>query len=629
MQTVVKTSITHQLTRLFMFVSFVGITLITLAFIIHDLYLFRVNYERTLNSISAVIAANTIPALEFNDTETATEVLGALQAEPQITSATVYDKDKNRFGYYLRSNTQIAPSDRLNKPIGQKLSYEYVTSVSPITSKAGTIGYLVIESSLSELYSAIQKYMLIVVSVILSVIGIIYLIAQKLQTVIAQPILTLTEASKQIAQGDFEQTITIQSNNEIAALAQSFNQMTQHLRTTTVSRDYVDNVLNSMSDMLLVLSLNHNKLFIERVNRAVLNCLSYETQQIVGHPIETFLIHEELFDQNSYAYNLLRAGQLKDFEAEFLTKSGEKVLISLSSAPLAASRGGAHIVAIVRDIREMKHLQEREKALIQQTAEIEKNRAHELETKNQELNKINEALENKTGELTRSNQELEQFAYVSSHDLQEPLRMVSSYMRLLEQEYKGKLGEEADKYIHFAVDGAFRMQALINDLLSYSRVSSKGKPFLLVDLNELIQEVLGDLKLAIDENQAKIIHTQSLPALMVDKTQIRQVFQNLIGNALKFKGDTAPIINIAVESKDDNWLFSVRDNGIGFEASKYKERIFVIFQRLHTRKEYPGTGIGLSVCKKIVERHGGKIWVDSEVGKGSTFYFTLPKGDPS
>ena len=227
-------------------------------------------------------------------------------------------------------------------------------------------------------------------------------------------------------------------------------------------------------------------------------------------------------------------------------------------------------------------------------------------------------------ELNRSNRDLEEFAYVASHDLQEPLRMVVSYLQLLERRYKGKLDSDADEFIGFAVDGAKRMQALINDLLAYSRVGRAAGHTGRVDTTDVVERAVEDLRRAIDDSGAVVTH-DSLPAVWGDASQIRQLFQNLIANAIKFHGPERPAIHVsgdaAVGSADAE--FGVADNGIGIEP-EYQERIFKLFQRLHGRGTYPGTGIGLAVCKKIVERHGGRIWVQSSPGQGATFRFTLP-----
>jgi len=224
-------------------------------------------------------------------------------------------------------------------------------------------------------------------------------------------------------------------------------------------------------------------------------------------------------------------------------------------------------------------------------------------------------------ELKRSNNELQQFAYVASHDLQEPLRMISSYLQLIERRYKDKLDRDADEFIEYAVDGAKRLQNMINGLLEFSRVETGGQLFEPVDCEKVLDDTLANLKVAIEENSAVINH-DLLPTVMADRSQMLQLFQNLIGNAIKFRGQEAPRIYVSNRRKDDEWIFSVKDNGIGIEE-QYKERIFDLFERLHGRG-YSGTGIGLSVCKRIVERHGGKIWLESGDGRGSTFYFTIP-----
>ena len=238
---------------------------------------------------------------------------------------------------------------------------------------------------------------------------------------------------------------------------------------------------------------------------------------------------------------------------------------------------------------------------------------------------IQYAIERKKMEkqLRQSNEELEQFAYVASHDLQEPLRMITSYLQLLEKRYKGKLDKSADEFIGFAVDGAVRMQRLISDLLKYSRVGTQKKEFHLVDCESIFQQVLSNLKIIIQENGAQITH-DPLPAVLGDDTQLIQLFQNLIGNAVKFRGPDAPVVHVSSEEKAKEWVFCVKDNGIGIDA-KFCDRIFKIFQRLHTREEYSGTGIGLAVCKRIIEGHGGRIWIESELGKGTRFYFNLPR----
>jgi signal transduction histidine kinase len=233
-----------------------------------------------------------------------------------------------------------------------------------------------------------------------------------------------------------------------------------------------------------------------------------------------------------------------------------------------------------------------------------------------------EQLANKVEELARSNCDLEQFAYVASHDLQEPLRMVAAYTQLLSERYQGKLDSAADRYIGYAVEGATRMQGLLEDLLAFSRVGRNGVTPAPTDVNSAINEVLKNLDLAMKEHGVTVT-CHPLPTVMADRFQLVQLFQNLLGNAIKFRAKRNSSVTISAEEKGHEWLFSVFDNGIGI-AEEHKDLVFKIFQRLHTRVEYPGNGVGLAICKKIVEHNGGRIWVESELGQGSNFRFTFP-----
>ena len=251
---------------------------------------------------------------------------------------------------------------------------------------------------------------------------------------------------------------------------------------------------------------------------------------------------------------------------------------------------------------------------------------NELNVEITERRKAEEALRRSAAELARSNQDLEQFAYVASHDLQEPLRAVAGFVELLQNELKSSLNAKTTEYINYSIDGAKRMQSLINGLLEYSRVGTRGNIPALTDTKAAFDEALLRLQTSIKESGAKI-SAGNLPMVYFDGVQLSQLFQNLIGNALKFRGKQAPLITIGADRLDNNWRFSVADNGIGIEKH-YVQKIFMIFQRLHSREKYPGTGIGLAICKRIVERHNGKIWVESTPGSGSTFYFTIPdKGE--
>ncbi len=294
-------------------------------------------------------------------------------------------------------------------------------------------------------------------------------------------------------------------------------------------------------------------------------------------------------DEERHLQEYAEKGYAEDFEVRLRKKDGTEMDCLITSVERRDSDGNLAYRGVIRDITERKRAEEN--------------------------------LTRYRRDLERSNEELQQFAYVASHDLQEPLRMVSSYTQLLAKRYQGKLDEDADDFINYAVDGANRMQQLIIDLLSYSRVGTRGKEIQPAETQTALDGALANLQMAIEESGAAVTH-DPLPTVMADQSQLVQLFQNLIDNAIKFRGEEPSQVHVGAEQEDHEWLFSVRDNGIGIDP-QYRERIFVIFQRLHGREEYPGTGIGLAVCKRIVERHGGRIWVESEPGTGSTFYFTI------
>jgi PAS domain S-box-containing protein len=316
-------------------------------------------------------------------------------------------------------------------------------------------------------------------------------------------------------------------------------------------------------------------------------------------------------------------------ELEHSRRDGKRIVVASRWVLQRRNDKSEAVMEINNDITERKRAEESLRKAHGELEQRVQERTRDLKTSNEllelevaERKRAQSILAQQSAELARSNSELEQFAYIASHDLQEPLRMVGSYVQLLERNYKNLFDAKGEEYIAYAVDGAKRMQMLINDLLSYSRVGTRGNEFALTDCAGVVGLAIRNLQKAIQESGATIT-CDPLPTVLADKMQLLQLFQNLLANAIKFRADPYPEIRITAKHTDGLWQFAVKDNGIGIEQRHF-ERIFLIFQRLHSRREYPGTGMGLAICKKIVDRHGGTIWPVSEPGMGTTFFFTLP-----
>lgn len=439
----------------------------------------------------------------------------------------------------------------------------------------------------------------------LSIVGLIGFVVSRS---ISDPIRKLHEGVSVIGGGNMDHRVATDSRDEIGGLSRAFDAMVENIRKVTASRDELDREVGmrkKTEEMLMQAELKYRTLFEQspdgvllvapdtgialEFNDAACRNLGYSREEFAGLRINDYEVLENPEETRSRIATIMQKGE-DTFETRHRTKSGEArdVLVSVRQVEIS----GVHsFLCIFRDITE------RKRAL--------------------------RDLEDLAVSLERSNEELQQFAYIASHDLQEPLRMVSSYTQLLAERYNDRLDEKAKKYIHYAVDGAVRMQKLINDLLTYSRVGTKGRPPEPVETQSALGEALRNLTVVVRESGAEITN-DTLPTINADRSQLVQLFQNLIANAVKFRGKDVPRIHISARESGSEWVFSVRDNGIGIDP-QYADKIFVIFQRLHTKEEYPGTGIGLAVCKKIVERHGGRIWFESEPDKGTTFYFTMPK----
>jgi len=414
---------------------------------------------------------------------------------------------------------------------------------------------------------------------------IVAVIAVGLARTITRPVRALQAGAARFGRGELDVRLLETPGDELGALAREFNIMAAALsREQTLLRHRLERMYGLSTDLICALGFDG---YFKEVNPAFERVLGYRQDEMLTSPYIEFIHPDDRAATQAAAATLAEGQALAGFENRFRCKDGswKWLLWNATSDPREQL-----IYGMAHDVTERKQ--------------------------------VDETLKKTLAEVERSNKELEQFAYVASHDLQEPLRMVSSYTQLLAKHFGGQLDQDARDYVGYAVDGANRMQRMIQDLLLYSRAMTRGKAQEPVDLDGVLGEALANLQMTIGET-GSMISADNLPTVNADRLQLVQVFQNLVGNAIKFRkeGDS-PRVQISARRDGAEWIISVKDNGIGIDP-KHFSRLFVIFQRLHGPQQYPGTGIGLALCQRIIARHGGRIWVESAPGKGSEFLFTL------
>jgi PAS domain S-box-containing protein len=416
---------------------------------------------------------------------------------------------------------------------------------------------------------------------------------------ILRQVTALGHAAQRLTSGDLSARTTLPYEvGELGELARTFDQMAESLqaqqaetRRSNEAAHRLAAIVESSDDAIVGTDLDGT---IIHWNSGAEQMYGYPFEEIIGRPASVLVPADRPVTIADVLERITRGERIENFETVHKRKDGTDIDVSLVVSPIKTTDGAiTGVSAIARDITERKRAEEE--------------------------------LARQAEKLARSNAEQEQFVYAASHDLQEPLRTVASYIQLLAKRYQGKLGQDADEFIGFAVDGVTRMQRLIQGLLEYSRIGSSSRPFELIACDSVVREAIKNLEVGIRESDA-VVTNDPLPSVKGDAVQFIQLFQNLIGNSIKFQGADPPHVHITAKRANGGWVFSVQDNGIGIDP-QYSKRIFEIFQRLHSQADYPGTGIGLAICTKIVERHGGRVWVESEPGKGATFYFTIPMGN--
>lgn len=568
-----------------------------IAFFSYEYYSFRKSSLRQLSTVAQIIAANSTASLAFKDKNDASEILLALKSEPRIIAAALYDEENHLFATYpLNAKPELLPKQVEAK--GYRYEGNHITVFQPVIQHDKQLGMLYLKSDMQALYERFRIYSSVVILVIILTSCLAYLLSLKLQQRIADPILELAETARAISDDqDYSVRAVKVGSDELGQLTDSFNYMLMQIEKQNISiisfNHQLEQSTAELQDIMdysvdIICTLDREGNFV-KVSAASKTLWGYEPFELMNRNLKTMVHQDDMASIEEAIEQIIKIGQATDIENRFITKEGKMITMTWSARWKEKEQ---LIYCTARDATAIKNAEN----LLQKRAK----------------------------ELAYSNEELEQFAYIASHDLQEPLRMVSSFLTQLEKKYKDQLDDKAKQYIHFAVDGAVRMRRIILDLLEYSRVGKKKEHMELVDLNEIVSQVVQFCRATIEEKNAQVLW-EDLPTVKAVKVPIQQMLQNLIGNALKYqKEGVVPQVRITAIQDQHFWKIAVSDNGIGIDP-QFFDKIFVAFQRLHNSTEYSGSGIGLAICKKIAEKYGIKLWVESELDKGSTFFFTIPK----
>ncbi len=569
-----------------------------LGIVVADSLLFRGYLRRDLTALARIIADNSTAALAFNDPKAAAETLGALHARPHVVGACIYRQDASVLARYSRQDSFACPGI----PAGKiQFTRQSLTVTQTVLLSGRRIGDLVLVYDLQELYDRILLYGSTVLGFLLASSALALVFSARLRAIIATPISQLVRATTSVSQtGDYSVRAERLSDDELGVLVDRFNGMLEGIqsRDNSLRKALLDreaalrDVERERERFHFMAESMPQKIFTARPNGDI-DYFNRQWTLFTGLPFEqiknwgwTQFVHPDDLEENLRAWRQsIASGEPFIFEHRFRRADGEyRWHLSRAQAMRDADGNISMWIASNTDIHEQKEKEE---------------------------------------ELQRANDDLQQFAYSASHDLQEPIRNVAVYSELVAKRYHSVLDADGQQFLGFLQEGGRRLATLINDLLTYTRAGVEQVNEKPVAASEVLKHALSSLAEAIRESDARVTW-DALPEVYMAESHLQQVFQNLIGNALKYRSDAAPQIHVSANVRGTAWCFSVQDNGIGIDP-KYKEKIFGVFKRLHHDQKYTGTGIGLAICQRVVERYGGRIWVESETGRGATFFFTIPR----
>jgi PAS domain S-box-containing protein len=562
-----------------------ALVLAALGIVITDSLLFRGYLRRDLSALARIIADNTTASLAFDDPRSAAETLGTLRARPHVIDACMYRRDGGIFATYSRPDSTGCPP--VARESGIRLTQKAVIVSQPIVLSGRQIGTLMLQYDLGEIWERVRLYGSTVLGVLLVSSLLAFLLSSRLRDIIAAPISHLVRATTSVSEtGDYSTRAEKLSGDELGLLVDRFNEMLAGIQSRDddlkKERERFRFMAESMPQKILTARPDG---YTDYLNRQWFEYTSLPFDRMTGSDW-TQVIHPDDLEETVAAWkHSVETGEPFRLEHRIRNAAG-KYCWHLTSAHAMRDADGK-IILWIGSSTEIHEQKEKEEA------------------------------------LRRANDDLQQFAYSASHDLREPIRNVAVYSEIIANRYKDVLDEEGRMFLGFLVEGGRRLAMLVNDLLAYTSAGTGELTELKVDSNAILKHSLASLAEAIRESGAEVTY-DPLPEVYMGEAHLQQVLQNLISNALKYRDRNPPIIHISAASQSADWCFSVKDNGIGIDP-QYKEKIFGVFKRLHHDRTYGGTGIGLAICKRVVERYGGRIWVDSEPGKGSTFFFTVPR----
>jgi signal transduction histidine kinase/HAMP domain-containing protein len=663
-------SIRHKLTLLLVGTATIVLLLASVIILVNNARNARAQMKREYEALAEVLGAKSAVALSVADIrpDSAQAEVADLKAAPTILAAALYDADGKEVARYPAESARDMRLPQ-QKDAGATFTGEYLDVIADVTldqdGEKTPVGKILLRATTEQLDRQIWENVVNVAVIFLVAAGIAVVLSSLLQRTVSGPILSLAAATRRVSsERDYSIRVPKRAEDEIGVLIDGFNTMLSQIEVrdeelTQRGRQLEESIKQATARSALLAAINQvfqraagglpsaeiGETFLAAAEELTGSRFGFVGELNAAGLFNTLALSNPGWDACTMSQEKARElivnmplrgvdrGTLRDKQSRIVndpanhpdhvhTPEGHPEITCFLGVPLKhgdetigmiglGNKPGGYDAADQAAVEALSVAFV--EALVRKRAEEALQRAHD---------ELEDRVRQRTAALKSSNKELEQFAYIASHDLQEPLRMVSSYMQLFERKYKDQLDETANKYIDYAVDGAARMQRMVNDLLAYSRVMTRGKALETTDCEQAWSEALANLRKAVEETGAEVTH-DPLPRVKADPAQLIQLFQNLIGNAVKYRREERPRVHVSAVREEDRWLFSVRDNGIGIEP-QYAERIFVIFQRLHGKGEYSGTGIGLAVCKKIVDRHGGRIWVESKYGRGSTFYFTIP-----